>query len=209
MFLLHSGPARDGLMQKFREAGALSSDDCSQLSSWHAQLISVYPRADEDMVSSHNDLFKPDNTLFDGERIWLVDWEAAFLNDRYADLAAVANQLVANEEQEMVFLRAYFRAGPDAFQVARFHLMRQVAHLFYTMAFLSAGSSGEPIDWSGTVPEFSDYQRRMWTGEVDLSDNDLKIAYGRVNWERLLHNVRQPRYYEALRIVSEGHRAAR
>jgi thiamine kinase-like enzyme len=28
---------------------------------------------------------------FDGERAWLVDWEAAFLNDRYFDLDVVAN----------------------------------------------------------------------------------------------------------------------
>src|ERR1022692_2472698 len=33
-------------------------------------------------VSSHNDL-TPENSLFDGDRGWLVDWEAAFLNDRY------------------------------------------------------------------------------------------------------------------------------
>ena len=56
------------------------------------------------MVSSHNDLFKPDNILFDGQRIWLVDWEAAFLNDPYADLAAVANQVVTNDEEEMAYL---------------------------------------------------------------------------------------------------------
>jgi len=67
------------------------------------------------------------------------------------------------------------------------------------------GSSGKPIDWSGTVPEFGDYQRRMWAGEVDLADKDVKIVYGRVHWERLLQNVRQARYNEALRIVSDRH----
>jgi len=53
------------------------------------------------------------------------------------------------------------------------------------------------------VPDFWDYQRRMWAGEVDLADKDVKIVYGRVHWERLLHNVRQARYKEALRIVSD------
>lgn len=83
--------------------------------------------------------------------------------------------------------------------------MQQIAHLFYTMAFLSLGSEGKPIDWSGTVPEFRNYQRCMWAGEVDLADKDVKIVYGRVHWERLLENVRQPRYSEALRIVSDRH----
>lgn len=34
---------------------------------------------------------KPENILFDGVRSRLVDWEAASLNDRYTDLAVVAN----------------------------------------------------------------------------------------------------------------------
>jgi hypothetical protein len=110
-----------------------------------------------------------------------------------------------NDEEEMVYLQEYFGAAPDQYQLARFHLMQQIAHLFYTMAFLFLGSSGKPIDWSGTVPEFRDYHRRMWAGEVDLADKDVKIVYGRVHWERLLQNVRQARYNEALRIVSDRH----
>jgi thiamine kinase-like enzyme len=117
------------------------------------------------MVSSHNDLFKPDNILFDGQRVWLVDWEAAFLNDRYADLAVVANQLVTNDEQEMVYLQEYFGARPDRYQLARFHLIQQISHLFYTMAFLLQASPGKPIDWSGTVVEFRDYNRRCGRGK--------------------------------------------
>ena len=154
------------------------------------------------MVSSHNDLFKPDNILYDGQRVLLVDWEAAFLNDRYADLAVVANHVVANDSEELVYLREYFGAAPDPYQRARFHLMRQIAHLFYTMGFLSLGSLGKPVDWSGTVPEFADYHRRMWAGEVDLAASEVKIVYGKVHWKRLLQNVRQSRYNEALKIVS-------
>ena len=39
-----------------------------------------------------------------------MDWEATFLNDRYADLAAVANQLITNDKEEMVYLQEYFGA---------------------------------------------------------------------------------------------------
>ena len=34
--------------------------------------------------------------------------------------------------------------------------------MFYAMAFLLMGSLGEPIDWSDTVPEFREFQRRIW-----------------------------------------------
>jgi hypothetical protein len=33
----------------------------------------------------------------------------------------------------------------------------------------------------------------------------MKIVYGRVHWEQLLHNVRGARFDEALRIVSGRH----
>jgi len=72
------------------------------------------------------------------------------------------------------------------------------------LAFLFQGSSGKPIDWNATVPEFKDYHRRMWAGEIDLADKDEKIVYARVHWERLMHNVRQARYKEALKVVSCG-----
>jgi aminoglycoside phosphotransferase len=200
-FLLDKGPVLDGFLQKFQADNILPKTESEEFFARLAEVAAVYPYDDAEMVSSHNDLFKPDNILFDGQRVWSVDWEAAFLNDRYADLAAVANQVVTNDEEEMAYLQEYFGAAPDEYQLARFHLMQQIAHLFYTMAFLSLGSSGKPIDWSGTVPEFSDYHRRMWAGEVDLADKDVKIVYGRVHWERFLQNVRQARYNESLRIV--------
>ena len=140
----------------------------------------VYPYDDAEMVSSHNDLFKPDNILFDGQRVLLVDWEAAFLNDRYADLAAVANQAVTNDQEELTYLQEYFGRAPDEYQQTRFHIMQQLSHLFYTMAFLWVGSPGKTIDWSSSVPEFRDYYRRIWAGEIDLAEPEVKIVYARV-----------------------------
>jgi hypothetical protein len=81
--------------------------------------------------------------------------------------------------------------------------MQQIGHLFYTMAFLLIGSAGKAVDWSGAVPEFSDFHRRMWAGEVDLADKEMMVVYGRVHLQRLLQNVRRPRYNEALGIVSD------
>ena len=127
---------------------------------------------------------------------------ASFLNDRYADLAVVANHVVTNGEEESIYLQQYFGPPPNQYHLARFHLMQQIAHLFYTMAFLFLGCAGKPIDWNANMPEFADCHRRMWAWEIDLANNDVKIVYGRVHWERLLRNVRQARYHEALRIVS-------
>ena len=203
MFLINQGPAVDAFIQKFQAANILPRGECDDLLARYAQLAAAYPLHDPDMVPSHNDLFKPDNLLFDGHRVWLVDWEAAFLNDRYADLAVAANLVVTNEAEERVYLQEYFGQPPDLYQQARFSLMQQVAHLFYALAFLFVGSSGEPVNLGESVPGWRDFHRRFWAGEVDLKDKSMKIAYGRLHWERLVENMRQARFTQAVSIVSE------
>jgi hypothetical protein len=202
MYLLHKGPAAEDFLRKFREAKVLSESECAELFGWHAQVAAVYPEKSADMVSSHNDLFKPDNILFDGERVWLVDWEAAFLNDRYADLAVVTNQVAGTEVEQRDFLREYFGQPADEYQLARFFLMQQMVHMFCGMVFLMLGSAGGQVDWSEKAPEFRAFQRRWWAGEVNVADQATKIAYGRVHWERLRENMRGGRFEEALKIVS-------
>src|SRR5262249_54971990 len=188
----------------FRAANLLPKGEPEEVFTRYAQVASVYPRHDSDMVSCHNDL-KPENILFDGQRVWLVDWEASLLNDRYFDLAIVANFVVTNDAEEGAFLQEYFGQAPDEYQLARFFLMRQVMHMLYATVFLLLGPSGKPLNQSERAPEFRDLHRRMWAGEINLADNEMKIAYGRVHWEQLSWNMRQARFDEALRTLSDRH----
>jgi hypothetical protein len=205
MFLINKGTAADAYLQRVQAANIFRERESEELFALYAQLAAAFPRHDPDMVSSHNDLFKPDNILFDGRRVWLVDWEAAFLNDRYADLAVVANLVITNGAEERVYLEAYFGQPPDPYQLARFFLMRQAVHLFYAVVYLLLGSSGEPVNRNENGPGFSDFHRRFWEGEVDLADKPTKIVYGRVHWNQLLQNAQQPRFQEAVRIVADRH----
>jgi hypothetical protein len=56
-------------------------------------------------VSSHNDP-NSRNILFDGTRLWLVDWETAFRNERFADLAILVDSLAPSPELEHELLHA-------------------------------------------------------------------------------------------------------
>jgi thiamine kinase-like enzyme len=207
MFLINKGTALDAFIQRIHAANLLPRSESEELFARYAQVAAVYPHNMDmvyaDMVSSHNDLFKPDNILFDGERVWLVDWEAAFLNDRYADLAVVANLVVTNDAEERVYLQEYFGGPPDRYQLARFFLMQQVAHIFYAMAFLLLGSAGQPTDWSESVPEFRDFHRRFWAGDIRLATNEAKVQYGKVHLNQMLRNVQTARFQDALGIVSD------
>ena len=193
--------AHNGFIWRFRGTGLLPKDQIDEVFPRYEQLCAVYPRLDLDMVSSHSDL-RPENILFDRQRVWLLNWQAAFVNDRYFDLAIVANFVVTSDADGRRYLEEYFGQPPDEYQLARFFLMRQVLHVFYATVFLLLGSAGKPVNVSEKLPSFRDLHQRIWAGEVSLADNDVKIAYGRVHWEQLLQNTRQARFDEALRIIS-------
>jgi hypothetical protein len=196
--------AHNGFIWRFRAGNLLSKTEVEEVFGRYEEVCAVYPRLDSDMVSCHSDL-KPENILFDGQRVWLVDWMAAFVNDRYFDLAVAANFLVGNDADERVYLEQYFGEPADEYQRARFFLMRQVLHLLAATVFLLLGSAGKPISRRENLPSFEDFHRRIWAGEINLADNDLKIVYGLVHWEQLRRNLRQARFDEALGIVSERH----
>jgi hypothetical protein len=156
------------------------------------------------MVSSHNDL-KPENILLDGTRVWLVDWEAAFLNNRYTDLAVAANFVVTNDAEEEIYLRTYFGEAVSEYRLARFYLVRQALHMFYAMIFLLLGSSGKPIELNAKAPDFRDFHDGIWAGEISLASAEMKLRYGRVHMNQVLQNMRTTRFQDALRIVSDCH----
>lgn len=187
---------------RLRTASLLPETEIEEVFRCYGQICAVYPRLDADLVSCHMDL-KPENILFDGRRVWLIDWMAAFLNDRYFDLAIVANFVVTNEADERTYLAGYFGQPPDEYQRARFCLMRQVMHMLSAAVFLLLGSEGKPIRRDANPPAFRGFHERIWAREIDFSDNERKVVYGRVHWEQLLQNVRQARLAEALRVVEE------
>jgi hypothetical protein len=194
--------AHNYFIWRLRGSGLLPKGEIEEVFRRYQQICAAYPRLDVDMVSCHMDL-KPENILFDGSRVWLVDWQAAFVNDRYFDLGIVANFVVTNDRDERTYLEGYFGQPPDEYQSARFFLMRQALHMLSAAVFLLLGSAGKPFRQDLNPPSFREFHERVWAGGVDLTDNDLKIVYGMVHWKQLLRNVRQPRLDDALGIVSE------
>jgi len=199
--------AMDGLVRKFQAAKILPEGEAEELFQGYTRVASVYPRGDSDMVSSHNDL-KPENILYDGDRVWLVDWEAGFLNDRYVDLAVVANFVVTNDAEQDAYLRTYFGAAADEYRLARFYLMRQLLHTFYPAVLMLFGLKGKLMDSNGRAQDFRDFHDRILAGEVNLAAEEAKLQYARVHMNQFLQNMREPRFQDALRIVSDRHASA-
>jgi aminoglycoside phosphotransferase (APT) family kinase protein len=194
--------AADGFIRKFQAANILPAHMTAELFRQYEKIIRIYPRNHQDVVAAHNDL-KPENTLFDGNRVWLIDWEAAFGNDRYLDLAIVANFVVTNDREEAEYLQTYFGDALNEYHHARFFLMSQLLHLFYfTYFLLICSNAGIPIDSHLPRPGFKAFHDGIWSGNISLANNDNKQQYAFAHMEQLLHNFQLKRFEESLQVVA-------
>jgi thiamine kinase-like enzyme len=195
--------AMNGFVRRFQAAKLLPDSATEEVLRRCAEVIKVYPRNESDLISSHNDL-KPQNMRFDGSRLWLVDWESAFLNDRYVDLAVVANFFVKDAAQEERYLDAYFGEPAGEYRSSRFYLMRQVLSMFYaTLLLLEASRAGLAVDADMPAPDFREYHQDLISNKIDMLTAEAKAQYGMLHLREALRNMRTPRFEKALAIVGK------
>lgn len=123
----------DGFIAQFKGS---TLADCRP---YYAEIRKHYPWNDSERVPSHNDL-NPGNILCDGEKIWVIDWDAAHQSDRYVDLAIAANFYVTGDKQEESFLITYFGDELTDYKRSRFFLMRQVCRIVYGILLFDKGT---------------------------------------------------------------------
>jgi aminoglycoside phosphotransferase (APT) family kinase protein len=192
-------------VRRFQAAKLLPESETEELFRLYAEVQKVYSRDESDLVASHNDL-KPQNMRFDGNRIWLVDWESAFLNDRYIDLAIVANFFVKDEAQEEAYLDAYFGEPVDRYRRSRFYLMRQALSMFYAaLLLLEASRAGLGIDPNMSTPDFRDYHQDLILDKIDMMTARAKLEYGMLHLREVLRNMRTSRFAESVARVGDFH----
>lgn len=191
----------DGFVRNFRAAPPLPQGVTAELLQGYDEIWRVYPQ-NRDLVACHNDL-KADNILFDGTRLWLVDWEAAFVNDRYADLAYASTFFVHDEATEHAYLSTYFDGSADKPARARFFLMRLVLSVFGAALILpAAAKAGLPIDVGADLPDFREFHRRWVNRQVTLENMQERRDWALVHVREALEQMRSPRFKEALAIVA-------
>lgn len=195
--------AADNFVKRFRASGLIPETALNDVYDAYETISRTYPRYDpENQVLCHNDL-KPDNIIFDGVKPWLVDWEAARLNDRYLDLVAIANFVIRSEKEEINFLERYFEESVDDYKRARFFLMSNIVHLFcFALCALSA-ADGKIIDNTLPSADFYEFHDRLWKGEIDLKNKEAKMQYALVHLKEYKRKIKTKRFGESLYIVSE------
>ncbi len=119
------------------------------------------------LVSSHND-FIPADILFDGRRLWAIDWESAYRNDPLVDVATALDTQTRTPELEEALLRAWLGRAPDDAMRARLDLTRALTRLYYAGVLLSASAaaSGALADTDLSAPTLPELQQAIRDGRL-------------------------------------------
>jgi len=193
------------MIQKLSVSQILLESTVAELFSYYTEIRKNYTICEADIVSSHNDL-NPGNILFDGRKIWVIDWDAAFQNDRYVDLAIAANSFVTNELQETIFLTAYFGTPPNEQMRARLFLMKQLCFMLYAMLMFKLAMEKKPCgtmqDFNIHTPNLKEISKRLGNGSLLLSSNDGKYLYAAALLNEALSNMRSPRFAAAIKLIA-------
>lgn len=190
------------LMDRCEATGILSKSCFERVQHFFGPLSVAYPRTESDLVSSHNDL-NPGNVLFEGKRVWLVDWEAAFAADRFVDLAAIANFFAVSEAEHELILKRYFGAGLAKSHHARLFLMRQANRLFYAMVTLNFLAGARP-DLKLTMDDIKTAKFEKAGEEVGKhSDAETKKRRACALLKDTLRDFESPNYAAAMSLLSD------
>ncbi len=178
-----------GAVRAFHESGPLSRPfDCFRVPEEHratavARGVRIHPAYEraagfateiatafavtpEPKVPCHNDL-NTANWIADGDRLWLLDWEYAGMNERFFDLGALVANNEMDAEAEAAVLVAYFGERTPR-RAARLALMKIL----------------------------SDFREAMWA-QVQQGISVLDVNYGDYvdsHFDRLLRNASRPDY---------------
>jgi hypothetical protein len=131
-----------------------------------------------------------------------VDCEAAFLNDRYLDLAVIANFIVMNEKDENDYLRTYFNQSPDDYQRARFFIVQIILHLYYFVVLLAFTKDSKTLSITEMpTRSFSEFHNGIWNGDISLANTESKCGYALLHLEQFRAKTKSARFKESLRII--------
>jgi hypothetical protein len=172
----------DGVAQLIARLQGLDLVDPAAL----APLLEIWPRlradcrwGEDSLVASHNDP-NPRNLIWHGQRLWLIDWEAAFQNDPLVDLAIVANYMAPGPGDDAALLEAYLGQPPTAARLGRLRSMRRLCRVYYGVILINTAMGWRPPAEARRldVAPLHEISAEIAAGRVTLAAPHERFAYG-------------------------------
>ncbi|HEX7069683.1 MAG TPA: phosphotransferase [Rhodothermales bacterium] len=169
------------------------------------RIVQVYPWHADEIVASHNDP-NPYNILFDGERLWLVDWETAYRNDPMTDVAIMTENFAPTEELEERLLASWRGRAPDEFLRSRLQVMRVLTRLYYAGLVLSPFALNSPASADQDVTPLTPEQltASVAKGELRVGTPEFMYVFGKMLLGGFLTGTRERRFEQAMRVLGTG-----
>lgn len=142
-------------------------------------LAEVTPACPEAPVMSHNDV-NPSNIVFDGDRVMLLDWQAAAPNHAHYDLATIAMFYRFDDDTCRQMIAAHNHAPVDVIP-ATFRYFRRVAATLSGAFALNAarmrGHAGSAVAIELT-PSLNDLYAQLRGGTFNLGSANGQWVFG-------------------------------
>ena len=148
-----------------------------------------------DSVSCHNDPV-PANILYDGKRLWLIDWESAYRNDPLVDVAIMSDHFARTEELQATLLQAWLGRAPDAALLARLKHVAALTRLYYAGVFLSASAlvPRAAPDRCLAAPTMPALEQAVAAGRLKSGTRAHNHVVGKMFLASFLRDVPTPRF---------------
>lgn len=148
------------------------------------------------------------NVLYDGNKIYFIDWEGSGNCDPFVDLAISSVFFIFDQAKEEIFLENYFLQKPSEKQKAYLFLMKHVIHTFYFLKSLRRVVGLWKMDLSreksgfADLPTYKEFILNYFNGCSKVCDaKDFKtLTYGFL--EQAIKNMKSNDYVKAIEILS-------
>jgi aminoglycoside phosphotransferase (APT) family kinase protein len=170
-----------------------------------AAIRSALPWDSTSLVASHNDP-NPRNILFDGERLWLIDWELACANDPLVDVAILSSEFAQSTELEDVLLQAALGVAPDRRLRARLRVIHLLTRLFYGCIVMdSLGDTPCPITPTA-APALTPaaFQNAVAEGRLATGAPETAHAFARMSLAAFAAGMEAPGIADDLKRAAES-----
>jgi Ser/Thr protein kinase RdoA (MazF antagonist) len=130
-------------------------------------------------VSSHND-FNPRNVLFDGSRLWLIDWETAYRNDPLVDVAILADNFAPNPGLQDALLESWLGRAADTALMQRLSAVRALTRLYYAGLLMAFVPSSSPVIADLRALTQDEFKRRITNGSLQPVAPETRIELAKM-----------------------------
>lgn len=150
-------------------------------------------------VSSHNDA-NPRNILFDGQRLWLIDWESAYCNDPLIDVAILLDSFDFSVADEDALLRACFGSTVSDAMRQRLALAHALTRLYFAGVFLSAAAAAprDQPERELAAPDLATFRQAFQTGLIRPGTQHAKLILGKMYLAAFMTGNRPPGFDAAV-----------